>query len=53
MKIKIGIIKENFWEIKSELNIKKRKTGIVIALNDNNVGWKLQGPKRIFPLKVK
>ncbi len=53
MKIIIGIKKEIFWETNSELNIKKRRTGIVMALNDNNVGRKLQGPKSIFPFKRK
>ena len=33
--------------------MRKRKTGIVMALNDNKVGRKLQGPKSIFPFKRK
>ena len=52
-KINIGINADILFEIKSELNIIKRKTGILMAQNDNNVGRKLQGPKSILPHNLK
>ena len=44
---------EIFLEIKSELKIKNKKTGIVIAKKDNKVGLKLHGPNNIFPFNEK
>ena len=52
-KIKIGINAEILFEIKSKLNIIKRKTGMLMAVNDNKVGRKLQGPKIILPHSLK
>ena len=52
-KIKIGINDEIFLDRKSELKIKKRKIGIVMAQKDSKVGRKLHGPKSIFPFKEK
>ena len=49
----MGIMHVILLEIKSELNMRKRKTGIDMALNDNKVGRKLHGPKSIFPFNRK
>ena len=46
-----GIIKEIFFVIKSAIKIKNKKIGTLIAVNDNIVGLKLQGPNIKFPFQ--
>ena len=39
-----GIMKDIFWEIKSEIKNKNKKMGTLNAVKDSIVGRKLQGP---------
>ena len=46
-----GIMKDIFLVIKSAINIRNKKIGTLIAVNDNIVGRKLQGPNIKFPFQ--
>ena len=48
-----GIIIDIFWDKKSEINIKNKKVGIDIIINDTIVGLKLHGPNiKLFFIRI-